>query len=59
MAAKTMKQGVPPEKVDVATGKRTGNGPVGFSAAMLPFLQKPVKPQALLDAIACLMGMPP
>lgn len=37
MAAKTVKRGVPPEKVDVATGKRTGDGPVGFSAAMLPF----------------------
>ena len=37
MAAKTIKQGVPPEKVDVATGKHNGNGPVGFSAAMLPF----------------------
>ncbi|MCM7591147.1 cellulose synthase complex periplasmic endoglucanase BcsZ [Enterobacter chuandaensis] len=40
MAVKTIKQGVPPEKVDVATGKHTGNGPVGFSAAMLPFLQQ-------------------
>ena len=39
MATTTIKQGLPPEKVDVATGKRTGNGPVGFSASLLPFLQ--------------------
>jgi endoglucanase len=38
MAAMTAKQGVPPEKVDVATGKVPGDGPVGFSA-LLPFLQ--------------------
>ena len=31
MATTTIKQGLPPEKVDVATGKRTGDGPVGFS----------------------------
>ncbi len=37
MAAQTTKQGVPPEKVNIATGKTSGQGPVGFSAAMLPF----------------------
>lgn len=40
MAAQTVAQGVPPEKTNIATGKTTGNGPVGFSAALLPFLQK-------------------
>ncbi len=39
MAALTDRNGVPPEVVDVATGKTTGNGPVGFSASLLPFLQ--------------------
>ncbi|MBM3074288.1 cellulose synthase complex periplasmic endoglucanase BcsZ [Lelliottia sp. RWM.1] len=39
MATVTTKQGVPPEKVDVASGKRTGKGPVGFSASLLPFIQ--------------------
>ncbi|MFG6091421.1 cellulose synthase complex periplasmic endoglucanase BcsZ [Enterobacter soli] len=39
MAAVTTKQAIPPEKVDVASGKRTGHGPVGFSASLLPFLQ--------------------
>ena len=39
MATFNEKNGYPPEKVDVATGKAQGKGPVGFSAAMLPFLQ--------------------
>ena len=39
MAAQTAREGVPPEKVDTLTGKVTGNGPVGFSASLLPFLQ--------------------
>ncbi|MNP22092.1 Endoglucanase precursor [compost metagenome] len=39
MTTLTTKKGVPPEKVDVASGKTTGDGPVGFSASLLPFLQ--------------------
>ncbi len=39
MATVTTKNNAPPEKVDVATGKIEGNGPVGFAAALLPFLQ--------------------
>jgi endo-1,4-beta-D-glucanase Y len=39
MAALTAKKGLPPEEVDVATGKAKGNGPVGFSAVLLPFIQ--------------------
>ena len=39
MALQTAKQGLPPEKVAIASGKVTGNGPVGFSASLLPFLQ--------------------
>ncbi len=38
MAAITQQQGLPPEKADTSTGKTSGNGPVGFSAALLPFL---------------------
>jgi endoglucanase len=34
----TMQNGAPPEKTDTASGKTTGNGPVGFSAVMLPLL---------------------
>ncbi len=39
MATLTAKQGLPPERVDVATGNASGQGPVGFSASLLPFLQ--------------------
>ena len=39
MANATIKNGVVPEKVDVASGQIRGDGPVGFSASMLPFLQ--------------------
>ena len=39
MAVQTAKQGLPPEKVAIASGKVTGDGPVGFSASLLPFLQ--------------------
>ncbi|WP_446028396.1 cellulose synthase complex periplasmic endoglucanase BcsZ [Lelliottia amnigena] len=39
MATLATKNGVPPEKVDVTSGKPTGDGPVGFSASLLPFLQ--------------------
>ncbi|AKA38815.1 cellulose synthase complex periplasmic endoglucanase BcsZ [Yersinia ruckeri] len=34
----TQQQGLPPEKTDTASGKTVGNGPVGFSAALLPLL---------------------
>lgn len=39
MATQTAKRGMPPEKVDIGSGKVTGDGPVGFSASLLPFLQ--------------------
>lgn len=39
MAALTAKNGVPPEEVDVATGRATGSGATGFSASLLPFIQ--------------------
>lgn len=38
MAQSTAQQGVPPEKTDTASGKTSGDGPVGFSAVMLPML---------------------
>lgn len=45
MATLTAQLGVPPEKADTASGKTTGNGPVGFSAALLPLLA--TQPDAL------------
>ena len=44
MAEVTQQQGLPPEKVDTLTGKTTGDGPVGFSAALLPFLASSTGP---------------
>ncbi|MFJ4115242.1 cellulose synthase complex periplasmic endoglucanase BcsZ [Pseudomonas psychrophila] len=38
MANLTQTLGYPPESVNAVTGKYTGTGPVGFSAAMLPLL---------------------
>lgn len=52
MAAQTVKQGVPPEKVAIATGKVTGDGPVGFSASLLPFLQNRDAQAALRQRVA-------
>ena len=45
MAQLTAQQGVPPEKTDTASGKTHGDGPVGFSASMLPMLAH--EPEAL------------
>lgn len=40
MSVQTQRKGTPPEKVNTITGAVISeNGPVGFSAAMLPFLQ--------------------
>ncbi|QHM73326.1 Endoglucanase [Mixta intestinalis] len=39
MARLTEEQGNPPERVNVLTGATTNQGNVGFSAALLPFLQ--------------------
>ncbi|MDN0123484.1 cellulose synthase complex periplasmic endoglucanase BcsZ [Yersinia aleksiciae] len=38
MAAATQQQGLPPETTNTLTGKTQGEGPVGFSAALLPLL---------------------
>lgn len=38
MAHATHDKGVPPEKVQAATGQLSGDGPWGFSAALLPYL---------------------
>jgi len=39
MTAATLKNGVPPESVNVQQGTFNGIGPVGFSAALLPFFK--------------------
>ncbi|HJE70819.1 cellulose synthase complex periplasmic endoglucanase BcsZ [Pseudomonas oryzihabitans] len=40
MTQATADLGVPPEKVDVRSGATAGQGPVGFSAALVPFLRQ-------------------
>ena len=37
MLQATIDDGVPPEKVRVVSGERSGAGPFGFSAALLPY----------------------
>ncbi|TXI29882.1 MAG: cellulase [Aquipseudomonas alcaligenes] len=39
MATAVAADGVPPERVDVARGDRQGQGPFGFSAALVPYLR--------------------
>ncbi|SQI34409.1 Endoglucanase precursor [Leminorella richardii] len=38
VARLTQEGGLPPETIDTQTGKGSGTGPIGFSAALLPFL---------------------
>lgn len=66
----TVKQGVPPLTADAATGRTTGAGPVGFSAALLPLLagapgldaqrerlrQSPPAPTAYYNQVLTLFG---
>lgn len=46
MARLTARRGIPPESLDTYKAEPTGNGPVGFSAALLPLLAH-TDPQAL------------
>ncbi|NYT82014.1 cellulase [Alcaligenaceae bacterium] len=40
----TRDQGVPPEKVDTLTGQAAGEGPFGFSAALVPYFKAAGEP---------------
>lgn len=44
MARATASSGIPPEKVQVDTGVEEGQGPFGFSAALIPFFQAKGQP---------------
>jgi endoglucanase len=48
MVGVTALQGVPPERIDSATGAVSGVGPVGFSAALLPLLASAPEADAAL-----------
>lgn len=47
MAERVARDGQPPEQVDSRDGRSQGAGPVGFSLALLPFLQAAGRPEAL------------
>lgn len=52
MADLTAKQGRVPEQIDALTGESAGVGPVGFSAALLPFLHQSTTAQVLRQHLA-------
>lgn len=49
MARATASTGVPPEKVDIRTGRVEGQAPSGFSAALVPYFR--AKQQPLLEQL--------
>lgn len=62
MAEITQQQGIPPERTDALTGKTSGDGPVGFSAALLPFLASnpaPFNQQVLSEQQKRVQDSPP
>ncbi len=59
MAERTERDGAPPQTVDAGTGAAQGAGPVGFSAALLPFLTALGRPAALAAQEARLRAQPP
>lgn len=58
MAARVAADGLPPQSVDTRTGRAVGVGPVGFSAALLPFLASSGAQQALDTQTLRLTAMP-
>jgi endo-1,4-beta-D-glucanase Y len=70
MVPLTRDKGAPPEKVDTLTGQATGEGPFGFSAALIPYfksadepalvqLQKQRVESLLRKSLASTEGQPP
>jgi endo-1,4-beta-D-glucanase Y len=49
MAEATKKNAAPPEKINTENGVYVGNGPAGFSAALLPFLSQYDMPLVLAE----------
>lgn len=64
MVQLTQKLGYPPEEVNTATGKSNGQGPIGFSAALLPLmgekafptLKFTIKPDNYYNSVLILFG---
>ncbi|KUM04067.1 cellulase [Chromobacterium subtsugae] len=58
MAQLVAKTGLPPETVDTRNGKAQGTGPIGFSMALLPFLQAQDEQAALQAQLLRVEAMP-
>ena len=58
MAQLVAKTGLPPETVDTRNGKAQGTGPIGFSMALLPFLQAQGEQAALQAQLLRVEAMP-
>ncbi|AVG17562.1 endo-1,4-D-glucanase [Chromobacterium vaccinii] len=58
MARQVAKTGLPPETVDTRDGKVQGSGPIGFSMALLPFLQAQGDQAALQTQLLRVEAMP-
>jgi endoglucanase len=58
MAAATERAGVPPERIDARSGVAEGEGPPGFSAALLPFLQAQGRSEAARRQLLRLQAQP-
>jgi len=51
--------GFVPEKIDTQSGSASGQGPLGFSAALLPFLRALGRPAAVQHTLQQLRSQPP
>lgn len=58
MARWVAREGAPPEQVDTRNGKAQGRAPMGFSFALLPFLQAQGETEALRALLQRLRAMP-
>ncbi|MDD5033490.1 MAG: cellulose synthase complex periplasmic endoglucanase BcsZ [Methylococcaceae bacterium] len=58
MARHVVEHGVPPESVDTQTGLARGTGPVGFSAALVPFLDDLGETQSVDEQLQRLQARP-
>lgn len=58
MAELVQSRGTPPEYIDPWTLEVQGDGPAGFSAALLPFLQAQKRPQGLQQQLQRLQTQP-
>ena len=58
MSKSVEQNGIPPEKINILTGKTEGRGPIGFTAALLPFLASSGNQAALVSQLSRLLEHP-